>query len=76
MVLLLIFPCGAQGLYKVLPHGGKEIQHHTALQTDTAVHDAVLLEQGVAGAYLPGLVPAGTVRVTPSTVKSNAPDTT
>ena len=35
---------------KVLPHGGKEIQHHAALQTDTAVHDAVLLEQGIAGA--------------------------
>ena len=59
MVLLLIFPCGTQGVYKVLPHGGKEIQHHAALQTDAAVHDAVLLEQGIAGAYLPGLVPDG-----------------
>ena len=59
MVLLLIFPCGTQVLYKVLPHGGKEIQHHAALQTDAAVHHAVLLEQGVAGAHLPGLVPDG-----------------
>ena len=59
MVLLLIFPCGAQVLYKVLPHGGKEIQHHAALQTDAAVHDAVLLEQGVAGADLSGLGPDG-----------------
>ena len=53
------FSLRCAGYCKFLPHGSKEIQHHAALQTDAAVHHAVLLEQGVAGAYLPGLVPDG-----------------
>ena len=49
----------AQVLYKVLPHGGEEVQQDAGFQTDAAVHHAVLLEQGVAGAHLAGLVPDG-----------------
>ena len=52
---------------KLLPHRGEDVQQDAGLGADAAVLHAVLFQDGIAGS---------TVRVTPSTVKSNAPDTT
>ena len=55
-------------LDKILPHGGEDIQQDARFGADAAMLHAVLLEDSVALWW--------TVRVTPSTVNSKAPETT